>query len=102
MGRAEHANQKASQITIHAHGDGTYHSESGYDSKRVEHPSAAHAAAHFLKQHATGDHMVIEGHEDGYTSHGIHDGKMHGPEEHSTMRGLKSQVTDCMDGDCNG
>lgn len=54
----------------------------------------------FLKSHDGGDHMHIEGHEHGYTTHSIHDGKMHGPEEHSNMQALKRHVGHCMGDDC--
>ena len=94
------ASEKHSSTTLHAHGDGTYHTTQGYESGRKEHPSFGHAVAHMAKNHAEGDHMHIEGHEDGYTTHSVHDGKVHGPEEHKTMGELKRHVADCMDGDC--
>lgn len=58
---------------------------------------------HPLKHMTTGDHMHIEQNEDGgYTTHSIHDGQMHGPEEHATMGALKKHIANCMpeDGEC--
>ena len=49
---------------------------------------------------AKGDHMHVEAHEDGYTTHSAHYGKMHGPHEHKTMGALKKHMGDCMDGEC--
>ena len=48
-----------------------------------------------------GDHMHIHEHEEGYTSHHVHEGKTPvGPHEHATMGALKKHVADCMDGEC--
>ena len=49
----------------------------------------------------TGDHMHVEQHEGGYTTHSMHDGKMHGPETHKNMGALKKHMATCMpeDGD---
>lgn len=90
------AHEKHSHMTIHAHGDGTYHSE----PMHMEHPSAAHAAAHFLKMHAEGDHVVAEGHDEGYSVHGVHDGEMHSS-EHENLGAAKRQMGDCVNGECS-
>jgi len=106
------AHEKHSAMTIHAHGDGTFHSHpagtDGYPihmsgdgkSNRTEHESAGHAAAYFLKMHAQGDHVVGHGHEDGYTTHGIHDGESH-MSEHDKLTPAKAQMGDCIDGSCD-
>lgn len=97
---AEKMVEKHSSTTLVAHGDGTYHTEHGMTGKRMEHPTFGHAAMHMAKMHAEGDHMHIHGHEDGFTTHSVHDGEMHGPEEHSTTGKLKAHVGDCMGGEC--
>jgi hypothetical protein len=94
------AEHKSGRITIEAMGDGTYQTHSGM-GKPMEHETAAYAAAHFLKHHSRGDHVVIEGHDEGYTTHGVHDGESH-TSEHKTMNSAVRSVRDCMGGECEG
>jgi len=48
-----------------------------------------------------GGHMHVHEHEDGWTSHHVHDGgEPVGPHEHETMPALKKHVGGCMDGEC--
>lgn len=102
---------KGSSITLHAHGDGTFHTIAhndsyggpmieGRDPRRKEHPSIGHALMHIARMHSTGDQMHILGHDDGYTTHSVKEGgKIKGPSEHTSMRDLKSHVAETMDGD---
>lgn len=93
-----------SGMTIHAHGDGTYHSHPpGMEhetSMHTHHPHIGHALMHFAKHHSDGDHMHIHGHEDGFTTHSAHDGEAHGPEHHKNISEVKRHMADCLDGEC--
>ena len=95
--------KKGTMITLHAHGDGTYHStSSSWDGDgRTEHPTFGHFVAHAAKLHATGDHMHIHGHDNGFTTHHVmEDGKkVAGPHEHKTVGALKKHVGKVMDND---
>ena len=62
---------------------------------------AANFGKEMAKAHPEGDHMWIHGHEDGWTTHSVHDGVPHGPEQHKTMGALKKHVAECMDGECS-
>ena len=79
--------------SIVAHGDCTFHSES-QDGERVEHPTAGHAAVHFLSRHGEdGKHMAV--HSDGF-SHTTHQaetgGEAEGPHDHENLEELKSAM----------
>jgi hypothetical protein len=83
--------EKGSSITLHAHGDGTYHttSESWGGGKRTEHPSMGHALMHIASRHAEGDHVHILSDDDGFTTHHVMEGgKVKGPHEHANRREL--------------
>jgi hypothetical protein len=96
--RGGHAGTKGHMHEVHAHGDGTFHTIA-HDGTRTEHPHFGHMVAHLAKHHATDDHMHIHGHEDGFTTHHMVDGKTHGPHHHETMGALKRHVADTMDGE---
>jgi hypothetical protein len=94
------AEEKGSSITLHAHGDGTYHTTSGPfgDGKRTEHPSIGHALMHIAQKHSEGDHFHAHATDDGVTTHSVLEGgKVQGPEEHPTVRGLKRSLSDFLD-----
>ena len=95
----ENPNLKQSSITLHAHGDGTYHSETGgYPGKRTEHPTIGHALMHIASLHSESDHMHIHAHDDGFTTHHVKEGgKPKGPHEHKTLSALKRHIADVMD-----
>lgn len=99
------AEMKGSSITLHAHGDGSYHTIShgsndygmighgGKEPGRVEHPSFGHAVMHMAKMHAEGDHMHILSHNEGFTSHHVLEGaSVQGPHESDTVGQLKTHV----------
>ena len=76
--------------TIVPHGDGTFHSVSP-EGERTEHPTAGHAAVHFLLRHGEeGKHA--HGHSDEYTEHTSHHGEtggqVEGPTEHPDAEAL--------------
>jgi hypothetical protein len=104
--------KKSTSISLHPHGDGSYHTSSparsgdgsyfGEDDKgRKEHESIGAALMHIAMQHGSeGDHMHVLSHDDGYTTHHVMEGKtVEGPHEHKTMRELKKHVSECMDCD---
>ena len=97
----EAGHKKSSSSTLTAHGDGTYHVQSGEGwggDGRTEHASLGHALMHLAMMHGQGDHMHIEGHDEGYTSHHVKEGKkVQGPHDHKTMRELKRHVAETMD-----
>lgn len=95
----EHGKEKTSSSSLHAHGDGTYHTQSGeYGGKRTDHESIGAALIHLAKAHAEGDHMHIQGHDEGYTTHHVKEGgKVQGPNEHKTMGAAKKAVAEAMD-----
>lgn len=100
--------EKGSSISLHAHGDGTYHTMGGGmfgDGKRTEHGSIGHALMHIASKHSEGDHMHIHATDDGLTTHrAMEGGKVQGPQEHKTVRDLKNAVgrfeadSDCTEG----
>lgn len=110
---------KASSISLHAHGDGTYHTHTPARScdgsctaagaraapweggpTRKDHQSIGHALMHIAKKHAEGDHMHIHGHDDGFTTHHVMEGSpVQGPHDPGTMRELKRHVAETMDSD---
>lgn len=104
---------KGSSITLHAHGDGTYHTIAhgshggmlafgdGREPGRKDHKSFGEAMMHIAKLHGPkGDHMHIHGEEDGFTTHHVMEhGRVEGPDEHRNMRGLKKHVEETMDAD---
>ena len=91
------ANTQGSYTTLHAHGNGTYHSVS-QAGKRIEHPSIGHALSHLAKVHSDGDHVHVLGHETGYTSHHVLEGgKVQGPHEHKNLAQLKKSMGQFLD-----
>ena len=50
--------EKTSSTALHAHGDGTFHSESGYGN-RTEHANFGEAVAHMAKRHTPMPHKNI-------------------------------------------
>ena len=100
VGRAKRAEEKStprtgSETTLTAHGDGTYHTQSGYDSEsRVDHASIGAALMHIASQHSDGDHHHVHAHDTGYTTHHVKEGgKVEGPHEHKTLGAVKKQLT---------
>ena len=109
------AEEKGSSISLHAHGDGSYHTMSpavseGYGGYgmgsggaktpgRKEHPSIGHALMHIAREHGSeGDHMHIHGDAEGYTTHHVSaGGAIKGPDEHKNMAQLKAHVADAME-----
>ena len=91
--------QKTTSTTLHAHGDGTYHTTSDYGGKRVEHASIGHALLHMAKKHSAEDHVHIHAHDDGsYTSHHVEEGgKVQGPHDHKNLRELKRSLSTFLD-----
>src|ERR1035441_4285710 len=101
-GITEHVDQHAQEgesegkgHTIHPHGDGSFHSI-GADGEKTEHPTAGHAATHFLAKHGEeGQH--VHAHSDGmeHTTHhttGGGNGKVEGPHSHENIEALKDHV----------
>jgi len=103
---------KHSSISLHSHGDGTYHTHSparsgdgeGYgpvgerQPGRVEHKSIGAALMHIAKHHAVNDHMHVEGHEDGFTTHHVREGgRVQGPHDHKNLRELKQHLVKFFD-----
>ena len=81
-------------ISLHPHGDGTYHTMQGKEPGRVEHDSFGAAVAHMAKHHAEGSHMHIEDTEDGYQSHHKSaSGKVSGPHDHANLQECKRAMT---------
>lgn len=84
--------------TIHPNGDGTFYSVSA-DGERMDHPSAGHAAVHFLSKHGEdGKHMAVS--SDGYehTSHHAESGaEVQGPHSHDNIEALKEHMNQFFD-----
>ena len=93
--------EKHSHSSIHAHGDGTFHTHPpALTGPRMEHAHIGHALAHLAKMHSADDHMHVLGHEDGYTTHHVLEGgAVKGPHEHATMGALKKHMSAVMDND---
>lgn len=93
--------KKTSHSTLHAHGDGTYHTTSGdYEGERTEHAEIGAALIHLHRLHGQDDAMHIHGHGDGYTTHHTIDGgKVQGPHNHKTIHELKRHIQDAMEGE---
>jgi len=103
--------QKGSSMTLHAHGDGTYHTvshggnswggplELGQEPGRVDHQSFGHAVMHMATHHGPpGDHMHIHGHDSGFTAHHVLEGgAVKGPEEMRGISALKRHVSRSME-----
>lgn len=94
--------EKGSSISLHAHGDGTYHTQG--DSwgpsgpSRVDHDSMGAALMHIASKHAEGDHMHILSHDDGFTTHHVMEGgKVQGPHDHKNLRELKRAMSQFLD-----
>lgn len=83
-----------SSVTLHDHGDGTYHTEHE-GGERVEHPHLGHALVHIAHHHEpTGKHSHIHHHaEGGHTSHHVDEqGNIEGPHDHENLEALKSHM----------
>ena len=102
--------EKHGSISLHAHGDGTFHTFSparggdgiSYGGEReqgrVEHKSIGAALMHIAKNHAPNDHVHVEGHEDGFTSHSVREGaRVQGPHDHKNLRELKRSMSQFFD-----
>lgn len=86
-------------VSIHSHGDGTYHTEHG--GEKVEHPSHGHALIHAAKAHAEEGHKHFVAHHDGEMmhSHG-HDGGETESRDHEDDQGAHQHMDEVMgDGD---
>lgn len=98
---SESEHRKSASTILTAHGDGTYHTTGGENwssDGRVEHASLGAALMYLAKMHGQNDHMSIEGHDTGFTTHHVLEGKkVQGPHEHKTMRELKRHVAETMD-----
>ena len=83
----------ASDISIHGHGDGSYHTESG-DEARVEHPDLSHALAHIAHhEEPGGKHFHIHSEGGVHRSHGIDEnGEHEGPHDHQNLEELKDHM----------
>lgn len=93
--------EKSSTISLHAHGDGTYHTMGGGqygDGKRTEHASIGHALMHIAKQHSEGDHMHVHSTDSGVSTHHVMEGgKVQGPHDHENLRSLKQSLSKFID-----
>jgi hypothetical protein len=113
----------SSSTSLHAHGDGSFHTHSparscngdcaesgrggidyyGSGGKRKDHESIGAALMHMAMKHSDGDHMHIEGHDSGFTTHHVMEGKrVQGPSEHKSVGELKRHVAEVMDTDEDG
>lgn len=93
-------NEKGSSITLHAHGDGTYHttSEPFGNGKRTEHPSIGHALMHIARRHSDGDHLHVLSDDSGFTVHHVAEGgRVQGPHSPANMRELKQSLVRFLD-----
>jgi hypothetical protein len=81
-------------MSLHSHGDGTYHTEPGGE----EHPTLGHALMHMAhSQEPDSKHMHIS--HDGLSmkSHGMNESGEHdGPHEHDDVEGVKDHVDSMM------
>jgi hypothetical protein len=78
--------------SIIPHGDGTFHSMSA-EGERTEHPTAGHAAVHFLLRHGEeGKHL--HAHSDGveHTTHQSSGEEVEGPHNHDNIEALKDHL----------
>jgi len=91
--------EKGSSITLHAHGDGTYHTTNGeYGGKRTDHASIGAALMHIAKRHSDGDHMHIQSTDQKLTTHHVAEGgKVQGPHDHANLRSLKQSLGKFLD-----
>ena len=88
---------KGSFTTLHAHGDGTFHTVNS-EGRRTEHPQIGHALMHLAKMHSPGDHHHAVGDEDGFTSHQVEEGgKVQGPHDHKNLGQLKKSMSQFFD-----
>jgi hypothetical protein len=81
-------------MSLHSHGDGTFHTEPGGE----EHPTLGHALMHMAHSNEPeSKHMHIS--HDGLSlkSHGINEAGEHdGPHEHDDVEGVKNHVDSMM------
>lgn len=88
----------SSSTTVHAHGNGTFHSDSGF-GQRMEHPSFGHLVAHLASKHATGNQVHVEQQDGGkgMTMHGMKKGKVSGPHSAANMAMLQKSMGKFLD-----
>jgi len=94
--------KKSSSMTLHAHGDGTYHTVPGgsFDQEgRVEHETFGHAVMHMAKHHAPRgeDHIHVNGHENGYRVHHTADGSKPKMHDAKNIREMKKTISNFLD-----
>ncbi len=110
MHMAKETEQKGSSITLHAHGDGSYHTishgphdymsmERGKEPGRKDHATFGAAIMHVAKMHGPpGDHLHVHGHDEGYTSHNVMDHqRVRGPVESKSGKDLGAHVSSTME-----
>jgi hypothetical protein len=89
---------EGSPMTLHAHGDGTYHTETE-DGERAEHGHIGAALMHMAHHHEPdATHMHV--HHDGgsLTTHHVHeDGQVQGPHDHENIEALKDHMDQFLD-----
>ena len=86
---------KSSRTTLEAHGDGTYSTTSGY-GEPMQHSSIGSALMHMAMLHSQGNHMHVQQNSP-MVSHGVKDGKVHGPHSHKNLEALKSSLGKFLD-----
>jgi hypothetical protein len=91
-----------SPMTIHDHGDGTYHSEK--DGMKEEHPDLLHMTTHVAHSHAPESkhhHSMHDGFA--HATHGVtEDGQHHGTNEHESGDQAANEMKQFMGGESDG
>ena len=93
--KQEGEQESISHIAIHAHPDGSYHTETHDGEKTTEHPTLGHALMHAAAHHEPdGVHMHVHKNDMGeLESHHVgEDGQAHGPHSHENLEALKSHM----------
>lgn len=79
---------------LHAHGDGSYHTEHGEGGERTEHPTLGHALMHMANHHEPGGKHVHVHSEGGV--HKMHtvdeNGNHEGPHDHQDLDELHNSM----------
>jgi hypothetical protein len=85
-------------ITLHAHGDGSYHTETE-DGEREEHPHIGHALMHMAHHHdPDAKHMHVHHDGEAMTTHHVgEDGMVQGPHDHENLEALKDHMDQFLD-----
>lgn len=88
--------------SIHDNGDGTFHSMSA-EGERTEHPTAGHAAAHFLGKHGEEGKHAVSSHDGfSHTSHQVETGgEVQGPHDHESTESLGEHLRQFFDEEAN-